>query len=200
MTALGPGMTPGFPNTASQGRFITFLERTARGQPASQPPAALGPAVIGRVPRYIKVLKWGGKIFFVVGLASIPLEAYFAPEGKRARTVVGASSGFVAGLYAGSAAGLVCGPGAPVCSVVLGLTLGVAGALMGRAAAEALYDALETLADSPGSILAPPMATTLAFRGGWGSLVNDPAREQRAMAARAYEQRMMVLRRKLLGP
>ncbi|HEX7841785.1 MAG TPA: hypothetical protein VF469_30150, partial [Kofleriaceae bacterium] len=50
---------------------------------------------------------------------------------------------------------------------------------------------------SPGSIFAPPMATTLALRGGWGGLARselDLVREQNAAEA---ERKLAERRRQL---
>ncbi|HEX7839183.1 MAG TPA: DUF4157 domain-containing protein, partial [Kofleriaceae bacterium] len=137
VTALGEGGTV-LPGTASQGRFIQFTRAVEGGE------AVIGSeaAVASGMSRGLQVLKWGGKVFFVIGLATVPIEVALAPEGQRLRTAVGAASGFASGLAAGAAAGLLCGPGAPVCSVVLGLGFGIVGALAGRAAAEALFDSI----------------------------------------------------------
>jgi hypothetical protein len=134
--------------------------------------------------RGLQALKWGGRVFFVIGLATIPLEVLWAPSGQKARTAVGATAGFLGGLAAGAAAGLVCGPGAPICSIVLGLTFGIAGALGARALAESLYDGLAALSKSPGSILAPPSATSLALRGGYRGLLRSPADLQAEIRSR----------------
>jgi hypothetical protein len=76
----------------------------------------------------------------VVSVAMIPVEVYLAPPEERERTLVGATGGFLGGLGAGAAAGLVCGPGVPVCSIVLGLGAGFAGSVAGRSMAEGAYD------------------------------------------------------------
>jgi len=101
--------------------------------------AAVEGAAAQQLTRF-QVLRWGGRIFIVVGIAATAYEIASAPPEQRARTAVGATSGFLGGLAGGAAAGLLCGPGAPLCSVVFGLTLGIAGALTARAAAEGIYD------------------------------------------------------------
>jgi hypothetical protein len=131
---LGPGGST-VPGAARQGRLIGMLDDVAAGADAL--PAG---AVIGRMPTYLRYLKWGGRVFLVVGIASIPLEIALARPEDRARTAVGATAGFAGGLAFGAAAGLVCGPGALVCSVVLGLGFGIVGAWGTRAVAEGLYD------------------------------------------------------------
>lgn len=117
-------------------------------------------AVVGRMPGYLRYLKWGGRVFLVVGIASVPLEVYLARPEERTRTAVGATAGFAGGLAFGAAAGLVCGPGALVCSVVLGIGFGIAGAMGTRAVAEGMYD------------LANPSG---------GTAVTDPAEQRRIM-------------------
>jgi hypothetical protein len=167
--------------TASQGRLILFTRQVARGEQAVAPALATGAPVAAGMSRGLQVLKWGGRAFFVIGLLTIPLEIFLAPPGQGARTAVGATAGFLGGLAAGAAAGLVCGPGAPVCSVVLGLVFGIAGALGARSLAESMFDYFAGLKEGaielyhhPGAILAPPMATTLVFRGGYRGLLRSP--------------------------
>jgi hypothetical protein len=92
----------------------------------------------------MQVLRWGGRAFLVIGIVTIPVETALAPEGQRARTFVGASGGLAGGLALGAAGakvGLLCGPWALVCSPVLAIGGGVAGALGARRLAEAIYDA-----------------------------------------------------------
>lgn len=143
ITDLGSGGTTA-PRTAAQGKFIEVLKGAESGSQELAPiEGALGSAVVGSLgtaPRYIQVLKVGGRVFFVIGAVATVAEVAMAPEGEGTRTAVGAGAGFVGGLAFGAAAGLVCGPGAPVCSVVLGLGFGVAGAFASRAAAEGIYD------------------------------------------------------------
>ncbi len=92
------------------------------------------------MPRGVRLLRTGGRVLLVVGIAVDAYEVYKAPPEQRARTAVGVTGGFVAGLGAGAAAGLACGPGAPVCSVVLGIGFGIAFSWLGRKAAEGAYD------------------------------------------------------------
>lgn len=102
--------------------------------------AIAGAPVVGEMTTKMKLMRWGGRVFLVFGVASVPVEIYFAPEKEKERTAVGATSGFVGGLAAGAVAGLVCGPGALVCSIVLGIGFGIAGGLLSRAIAEDVYD------------------------------------------------------------
>ncbi len=140
ITDLGSGGAV-VPKTAGQGQFIQVLKSVESGTGELAPvEGALGPAVVGGMSKGVQVLKWGGRVFIVVGVVAGVAEVATAPEGKKVRTAVGAGAGFVGGLALGATAGLFCGPGAPVCSVVLGLGLGIAGALTARAAAEELYD------------------------------------------------------------
>jgi hypothetical protein len=124
-----------------QGQLIRFMRNVSQGTEEAAPVEnAIGPAVAGGMSTGFKILKVGGRVMFVVSLVMIPVETAMAPEGERERTFVGATGGFVGGLAAGATAGLVCGPGAPVCSIVLGLGFGIVGALGGRALAEGVFD------------------------------------------------------------
>jgi hypothetical protein len=98
----------------------------------------------------MRVLRSGGKVLLVVGVAMDIHEVATAPPEQRTRTAVGVGGGFLGGLALGAAAGLVCGPGAPVCSTVLGIGFGILGAFGGRAAAEGLYDSLTETPTSGG--------------------------------------------------
>jgi hypothetical protein len=182
------GKTQILPSTASQGRFIQFTRNVAAGEEAIAPGLASGAPVASGMSRGLQALKWGGRAFFVIGLATIPAETALAKPGDRARTFTGATGGFLGGLAAGAAAGLVCGPGAPVCSVVLGLGFGILGALGGRAAAEVIFDAFSKKIEevkqvlnfvveknSPGSLLAGGMMTPYVFKGGYAGLLQSPA-------------------------
>ncbi|KYG03766.1 hypothetical protein BE21_04395 [Sorangium cellulosum] len=129
-------------NTASQGRLINFLRNAEAGAAEVAPVAeSTGTAVASSMSRGAQVLRWGGRVFLVVGVATIPMEVAMARPEQRTRTAVGATAGFLTGLAGGAAAGLVCGPGAPACSLVLGLTFGIVGTFTGRAVAEEVYDA-----------------------------------------------------------
>lgn len=135
VTALGEGGAV-VPRTASQGRLINFTQ----GDTFAPVPSGTNPTA-GGMSTGFKVLRWGGRIMIVVGVALTVAEIAMAKPEERARTAVGATAGFVGGLAFGAAAGLVCGPGAPVCSVVLGLTFGIIGGIASREAAESIYDA-----------------------------------------------------------
>jgi hypothetical protein len=127
--------------SASQGRLYGLMKNAEPGQaPISQPPGATGPAVLGEMPAGLRYLKWGGRVFLVIGVAAGVAEVATAPEGQRERTAVGVTGGFAGGFALGATAGLVCGPGALVCSVVLGLGLGIVGSIAGRSLAEYVYD------------------------------------------------------------
>ena len=104
------------------------------------PEAATAAPVIGQMSRGMQVLRWGGRLFMVIGVVATGYEIVTARPEDRARTAAGALSGFAGGLAAGAAAGLVCGPGAPVCSIVLGLGFGIAGGYLARRGAEGIYD------------------------------------------------------------
>jgi len=135
------------PNTSGQGQMYGMLAEAEAGQSAglgtglSTPPNALGPAVVGRMPASLRYLKWGGRVFLVVGIGRGALEIYQAPSQERGRTATGVVGGFAGGFALGATAGLICGPGAIVCSVVLGLGLGIIGSMAGRSLAEHFYDA-----------------------------------------------------------
>jgi hypothetical protein len=99
-------------------------------------PNAQGGPVISAMPTKFKILKVGGRVMLVVGLAVDAYELYSASDKEKPRVAVGIAGGLGGGFLAGAAAGLVCGPGALVCSLLFGL----AGALGGRALAQALFD------------------------------------------------------------
>ena len=140
------------PRTASQGRLMGLLGEAEQARlrggasPLLEMPHAQGPGVASGMPRRFKVLKYGGRVFAVVGVAADAYELYSATPQERPRVavgIVGATAGGAAGgALAGAAAGLLCGPGAPVCSVVLGAGGAAVGALGGRAAFQALFDSL----------------------------------------------------------
>lgn len=102
--------------------------------------SAAGRSLTGGATRGLRLLRWGGRVFVAVGIATSIHEVAAAPAGARARTAVGVGGGFVGGLVAGAAAGLVCGPGAPLCSVVFGIGFGAVGGYLGRAGAERIYN------------------------------------------------------------
>jgi hypothetical protein len=157
VTALGEGGAV-VPRTASQGRLLHFTQ----GETFAPVPGGTNPTS-GGMSTGFKVLRWGGRIFFVVGVALTVAEVVLARPEERERTAVGATAGFVGGLAFGAAAGLVCGPGAPVCSVVLGLTFGIIGGFATREAAESIYDATHPR----GSSRPATEADLLAFNASW---------------------------------
>jgi hypothetical protein len=134
---VGPGGTT-VEGAARQGRLIAMIDEAAAAGEGSIVPAG---GVAGLMPGYLRYFKWGGRVFLVIGIVSVPAEIALTRPEDRTRTAVGATAGFVGGLAAGAAAGLVCGPGALVCSVVLGIAFGIAGSLASREAAESIYDA-----------------------------------------------------------
>jgi hypothetical protein len=130
------------PNAAGQGQLYRLLTQAESGEVTlSVPPEATGVPVVGAMPTAFRYVKWGGRVFLVIGIAAGAYEVATAPEGQGARTAVGVAGGFAGGFALGATAGLFCGPGAPVCSIVLGFGLGIAGSLAGRSLAEAVYDA-----------------------------------------------------------
>jgi hypothetical protein len=138
---LGAVMEPANPTTEGlQGRFMkTSSSRPDFGELNSMPKAT-GPGVSSGMPTSLKVLKWGGRVFLVAGGVLAIAAVVRAPEEEKAHVAAVEGGGFLAGFIVGAGAGLFCGPGAPVCSVVLGLVFGVAGSLAGREAAEVAYD------------------------------------------------------------
>jgi Domain of unknown function (DUF4157) len=154
------------PHQANQGQLMRALAD-------SESLAVLGPDGVP-IPRRIatggltpgmQVLKWGGRIMIVYAAYQTYAEIRDAPEGTRRRTAAGAISGFAGGLAAGALAGLACGPGAPVCSIVLGLGFGIAGTLIARDVGELSYDAA-TGEDHP-------LYTTLLWRAMNQPVVDD---------------------------
>lgn len=143
------------PGTGAQAQIVSLMDEAnaarAAGSPSplSRPAGATGPAVAGRVPTVLRVVKIGGRVLLVAGIGLGAWEIACAEPEQRGRVTAGVAGGFAGGLALGATAGLVCGPGAPVCSIVAGLTLGIIGSLAGRAMAEDLYDA--THRQRPGS-------------------------------------------------
>src|SRR5262249_7531571 len=125
VTALGEGGGI-VPNTASQGRLMALMKE---GDIAPVPNAA--GAVGSEMSSSMKVLKVGGRVFLVAGIAVTAYDIATAPEGEKGRTAAREVTGFAAGIAAGAAAGLVYGPGALVCSLVLGSAFGIAGTYAG---------------------------------------------------------------------
>jgi hypothetical protein len=127
--------------------MITEAEiAAAAGHPSPIAPvgAATGEAVASSLSTGAKVLKYGGRVFLVVGVGASVYSIASAAPAERERVVVeeaaGWVGGFVGGAIAGASAGLFCGPGAPVCSFVLGLTGGFVGSLAGAGVATLAYD------------------------------------------------------------
>ena len=145
ITSVGPGGQV-VPRTASQGRIMGLLsDAEAGGPPSLSPmPNAIGPPVASGMPTTLRVLKVGGRVLVVIGIAADAYEFFSASAAEKPRVAVGIAGGigggWLGGMAAGAAAGLVCGPGAPVCSFVLGLLGGIAGALGGRSLLQHLYD------------------------------------------------------------
>lgn len=122
------------PNTAHQPSIVSMV---AEGDVA---PLDGRPATVGGMSRTMRILRIGGKVFFVVGLVSGVAEIARAKPGQGKRTAVGVGGGFVGGFIAGAAGGLLCGPGAPVCSFLAGFGLGIFGSIAGRSIALDAYD------------------------------------------------------------
>ena len=135
------------PNTGHQPELMNLGQ--GKSGPIADVPGAVGKPVVSSMPKTLKVLRVGGKVLMVVGVAVSVAEVVTAKPEERGRTGASAAGGFVGGLALGAAAGLVCGPGAPVCSVVLGLGLGILGSLGGSAVAEAAYDSATAPPVSP---------------------------------------------------
>jgi len=148
-------------------RVVATLIRDADGNVVRTvvnglPDAATAAPTLGEMSRGMRYLRWGGRVFFVAGLLTVPAEIALAEEGNRTRTAVGAVSGFAGGFAAGALLGLACGPGAPVCMIVTGLVGGIAGGYVSRAGAESIYDN------------APRIASEVIESVRWG-VKNDPA-------------------------
>jgi len=136
ITAVGEGGATA-PGTASQGRIMGMLGDAEKSPGLMSPmPNATGGPVVSAMPMKYRILKTGGRVMLVVGIAVDAYEFFSASAKEKPRVAVGIAGGLGGGFLAGAAAGLVCGPGALVCS----LLFGVAGALGGRALAQALYD------------------------------------------------------------
>lgn len=144
MEAAGQGGQPrtviGF-DSRTGARVVATLADDGRVLVNALPEGAMQAPVLGQMSRGMQVLRWGGRVFLVVGVVAGGYEIATAAPEQRARTAVGVTAGFAGGFAAGAAAGLLCGPGAPVCSIGLGLVFGIAGGMASRAAAETIYDA-----------------------------------------------------------
>lgn len=151
ITDLGPEGSFA-PRTASQGRVYGMIADAEKAGEAGLPspiasmPGATGEAVAGSMSGGLKVIKYGGRVFLVVGVAVSAYDIYSATSEERPRVITteaaGWAGGFAGGFAGGALAGLACGPGAPVCSVLFGLGGGILGALGTRALAGEIYDEL----------------------------------------------------------
>lgn len=150
ITAVGEGGAT-VPRTASQGRLMGMLTEAERAQAAGHPstlgpmPHAQGGPVVSAMPTKYRLLKVGGRVMLVVGIAADAHEFFSASSAEKPRVAVGIAGGVGGGFLGGAAAGLVCGPGVLVCSILFG----AAGALGGRALAQALFDAFPDPQSSP---------------------------------------------------
>ena len=124
---------------ASQGRLYDMLGRVEKGTPATEVPGATGPAVGGRMSTGVKVLKWGGRTFMVVSVATLGYDVATAPPEERLHVAFVGGSSLVGGIAAGAALGLACGPGAPVCVIITGTIGGILGGLGAGELAETLW-------------------------------------------------------------
>lgn len=165
MADIGSGGRPGgAPMQGSQGRAYSWVKDQGRGSSRigfdtrtgarvvatigedgkvvvnALPHNAIGPPVVGQMTSGMKVLRWGGRAFFVLGVVATTAEIATASEEERERVAVGGVAEFAGGFAAGAVAGLACGPGAPVCSVVLGIGFGFLGGKAARGIAEMIYD------------------------------------------------------------
>jgi hypothetical protein len=188
ITSMGPGGTV----TANRGSQPVIVDMAKGGlnDPATIRPLRPGgaPPVVSAMPRLVKVMRVGGKVMLVVGVVAGVAEVATAKPEERTRTAVGVGGGFAGGFLLGASAGLLCGPGAPVCSFVLGLGLGTIGALGGRAFAEGVYDMTTQPAGGPagggggstgGQSSAAP--ATMAPNQQWELLFVPPARPVEAL-------------------
>ena len=125
---------------ASQGKLYGMLERVKEGAPTTEMPNATGPSVAGEMSGGMTVLKWGGRVFLVAGLAKFGYDIWTAPPEERAHVAVVGGAGFAGGVAAGAALGLVCGPGAPVCSVITGIVGGILGGIGAGKAANEIWE------------------------------------------------------------
>jgi hypothetical protein len=134
-----PLTEPANPTSGLQGRFMRMAQNP---EGIASMPGAAGRPVVSAMPRYVQVLKWGGRVMILVGAGMVIYETVKAPEGQRARTFTGAAAGFAGGLAYGALAGAACGPGMLACSIVLGLGFGLLGYFAARTVAEGVYDAV----------------------------------------------------------
>lgn len=135
VTALSEGGAV-VPNTASQGRLMSLMNE---GDIAAVPNATR--AVVSEMSTGMKVLKVGGRVFLVVGIAATAYDIAEAPPGETGRTAAREVTGFAAGLAAGE--------GPPNRRALRdhrparrrGLAFGIAGTYAGSALGEGVYDA-----------------------------------------------------------
>lgn len=142
-----------------------------------------------------RVSRVAGPAGMAVGLAISGYEVYEAPPDERVRVAVREGGGFAGGmvgataggLVAGWAASLACGPGAPVCAIVISLAIvGAAGYAGGRAGESSanwvssggldeLGRTLSQLVEGTGEFAKSPAvglpATVLGAGGGLGGLM-----------------------------
>lgn len=151
-------------NTVRQGQVQRFLaealehQRTsgASGTAPASVPHAGGP-IVAQMPRRLQVIKWGGRVFIVGGVVWSAYNVATAEEGHWDNQLARELGGFAGGFALGAAAGLICGPGAPVCSFVAGVGLGVVGGFLGSELAGRTYDYFERWAEEG------PSAGVMAF-------------------------------------
>lgn len=132
-------------DTRTGARVVATLGEDGRMIVNALPEGATGAPVVSQMSRGMRVMRWGGRVFFVLGAAATVYEIADAEPDDMERTAVGAIANFgggaAGGFLAGAATGLVCGPGAPVCSVLLGIGGAMLGGFLVREGAEAIYDA-----------------------------------------------------------
>jgi len=138
----GPIAEPANPEIGLQGRFMKASnpDMAAEVGELNALPKATGAGVRGAMPTKFKVVKWGGRAFLVLGGALAIKHTLEAPDEEKPRVAAVEGSAFLAGVGAGALAGLACGPGALVCSIVLGAGAGIAAAIAAGEAANVAYD------------------------------------------------------------
>ena len=129
-------------NTSRQGRVQGLMEGAppVGNKPIANLPGTTGEPVIRQMPTRFRVIKWGGRLFMVAGIAYSGYRVATAAPEERARIISQEAGGFIGGFALGATAGLVCGPGAPVCSLVAGVTLGIVGGVGGSYFGGEIYD------------------------------------------------------------
>ena len=174
------------PGQAGQGPLVRWVRNVSEGVEDVAPvEGSIGPAVAGGMSTGFKVFEVGGRVMIVVSILMVPVETALAPEGQRVRTFVVGSAGLAGGYVVGTlAASLVCGPGAPVCALVIGLGAGIVGTILGQDAADAVFDAFDELKDP----------TKLIHDATWSSFGTPEARTPGATTPPGKERTIPIAR------